>query len=494
MRAINIDVYFENNMLCVRFDILDRDDTDSLFIDKSFRLKNLEDFAITQSKNHKGVGVDSQYQQFLKYALVTSDTSIQFTKDYKGEFSIAFFDVTHSEKIISINESAWRKGMDYKHTVTVFNIPPSFSYIKNLLACLSLYLNLYRIDSITFENREIFTKTLNEGEVRQREPSTTLLSLMNAILKVCAETHNDLYELMMTSLKALTDKYITEKKRNENYTFLDCIKEKSNYMIPYEDLRNDFEKIKEVLTMDFNIDGKKSIETITLANNLLFSKPNSKEHMQRFINSCEFLFKTQSLFKKNIVQHLVGKPDADGKGDCYSKNYTETLVLKTGHYVLKPSGEICIKNIDTNCGYINYYAPGKPNHLIFEKEFSWLGQYFGGEVKIIDNEIIFSKECIPTFIKLGFISDDLIKLVFYAYNRANFIVQCQLAVENKYGENLLKQLPSDVLPEIVKNSDPRFNSLPFGLFKHAVQHGQNDWKKRQAVHTTDCSTAPSNGK
>ena len=75
------------------------------------------------------------------------------------------------------------------------------------------------------------------------------------------------------------------------------------------------------------------------------------------------------------------------------------------------------------------------------------------------------------FLKLGLINFDLIKLFFYAYHQAIQFAHYHEAPENYKGENRIKTLPQDLLPDIIKQSNVCFALLPQGFFKHAVAHG-----------------------
>lgn len=485
MRMVNIDVFFEDNILYLRFDILDRRGN----TDTTYNLHNLERFALKNIKGHQGDG--SNYEEYLKYALTNSGrTPVSLSLKKEDKSSLALFDVTHSEKEIVLTDT-YIGRKKHLHHVALFKISPDFHYLVNLLACLSLYFNNYSHDSIGFKSNHSFNKELKKDKVTLTKPSTSLLTIMQKILNAGRQESALAYEPLMISLQELADCYVEQRKQNPKFTFLDYVKNNSDCNL----FKEKFSKIRTLLSMDFE-DIESSLSRVEATKELL--APMSQEQAQTFFNSAEFLFNLHSQFKESIINFLLGKQAHDSGN--YRKEYTEIDFLKNAEFILRDDGKISIINLDKNKTYLNFYAPGKCNHLIFGEEFAWLGKYFGGIEKDsnVHEGITFSERCTPIFMKFGFINYDLIKLFFYAYNRANFFAQSQFAPDAETGRNCFNLLPQELLVDIVKQSDERFKSLPPGFFNHAIKHGEISRNKRYSarseINSDDISVSSCNHK
>ncbi len=486
MRIVNVNVYFEDEFLHFRFDILGNN---NFIFDPHFFLQDLESFAIRHSAFHQGFESRKCYQNTLKYALALAKTSLSSPSVLINKDPFSVFDVSRSSKIVLINEkTVYFRGLkEYQHHEVIFKLPADLNLVMCLLACLSLYANQYNGINFGFEEHLSFNKKLEKGKVTPSKESLVIQSLMQKILSLKNTKQAHAYKEVMNTLQSISTLYKERKKdKDSDFTFLDLM----NYEKEYKILDGKFFKIMELYS---RLSSEDNLQEILEQTKQLISSLSKQE-----AHAMCTLFDFESFSKKNLMKTVLdivrGKLANDG--GLFNENYTEIQVLKTAEIILDRDGKIRIINLQENQAYINFYKGGRirpvrdtkrelANPLEFENEMKCLGSYLGWQIEPgcdATKQIVFMPNTTPVFIRQGFINVDIFKTLYFVYHRANFFAQSLLAAENELEKNNLKLLPKELLPEIIRNSDKRFKNLPTDFFRKAfelgIRNGEDSYSKR----------------
>jgi hypothetical protein len=475
MRIVNINVYFEDEFLHIRFDILGEYDT--IIFDTHFFLHNLESFAIEHSAFHQGFEGRKCYQNTLKYALAFAKANLSSQSVCIDGDSFSVFDVSRSGKIVLINEETtyFRGRKQYQHHEVIFKLPPDLNLVMCLLSCLSIYANQYHGLNFGFEEHLTFNKNLEKGQVTPSNESLVILPLMQKILSLKNKKQAYAYKEVMDTLQSIATQYEDRKKhKDSDFTFLDFM----NYEKEYLNLYGNFLKIMELYSRLNSEDNLQEIleQTKQLVTSL------SKQEAHAMCTLFDFGSFSKKNLMKTVLDTVIGKQANDG--GLFDESYTEIQVLKQAEITLDPDGKIRIINIQENRAYISSYIGERirptrytprelANPLEFENEIKCLGGYLGWQIEPgceVNKQIVFNPQNTPIFIRQGFINIDIFKTLYSVYHRGNFFAQSLLAAENQVEESL-KLLPKELLPEIIRNSDKRFKNFPPDFFNKAVELG-----------------------
>ncbi|MBA2651065.1 MAG: hypothetical protein H0U73_02155 [Tatlockia sp.] len=410
MRIVNINVYFEDEFLHIRFDILG--ENSNLFFDSHFFLHNLESFAIEHSTYHQGFEGPKwkSYQNTLKYALALARANLSSQSVFINGNSFSVFDVSRSSEIVLINEkTAYFSGQkEYRHHEVIFKLPPDLNHVMCLLSCLSIYANQYHGLNFGFEEHQTFNKNLEKGQVTPTNKSLVILPLMQKILSLKNVLQAYAYKEVMDTLQGIATQY-EERKKDSDFIFLDFM----NYEKEYLNLYGNFLKIMELYSR-LNSEGNLQ-EILEQTKQLVTSL--SKQEAYAMCTLFDFGSFSKKNLMKTVMDTVIGKLANDG--GFFDEDYTEIKVLKQAEITLGSDGKIRIINIQENRAYISFYIGDRirptrytprelANPLEFENEMKCLGGPLGWQIEPgceVTKEIIFIPESTPVFIRQGFIKE-----------------------------------------------------------------------------------------
>lgn len=475
MRIINIDPFFENGVLYIRLDALDTDYS----YEKSYGFEDLETFAIDYAKD---------YKKFLKYALTNLGGAVSIESKEGQKTRLRCFEASHSDLFFNLSRSYSRQADKHQNHTVVFTIPPSKKTIMNLLACLSVYFNYFHVNSVEFYNRDSYLQQLRENNLKTTGNKYIILTLMEKLIQIGQLENNKNYDSFMEYVSYLSLSYIKGKELNEEFKFLDLLVERIQNNDEFKTFTDKSSKIQSLYTTNYEITDTST--TLALINSVkeLFAFKIQAQAMTCF-KVHDFNFEYYAQFKQNLINSLFGKLANDGGN--YNSNYTEIRLLAGAKIVLKKDDTVSFIDYQDNFIYKPCYLKGDSYiQQLLKKEMSHLANYFGGLKEDCDvyKEFNFSLQCTYKFLQLGLINFDFLQLFFHAYHQAQQIVHYHKALENKNGENLIKTIPQDLLPAIVRQSNERFAMLPQGFFRHAITHGFNN----NAEQTLGCQASTNN--